>query len=514
MKDRLRISSWSVATYLVLIAGIFLRFYHLFKIDFRHEPFRLGGLFVAFAEQIIQDGFRLPNQIPFYSVGGIPFAYPPLGFYIEAILLKLFPDSRVLIANLLPPAISALALIAALLLLRWHYREQAIYILAGVFSYAFLPSAFTNQIEAAGLAEAFGSLVLVMFFYYGIQFRSLPNWKNAALVGFALGISILSSPGSAVGATFLSGLLGLEILLKNKFSIQAIRQIIVMVLIGGFVSAPYWVTVISYHGKGIFLFPVLAQYGGTEHQSYIRTLFENLMNFSIVQDGSIFFWNLIIFLGIVWNISKGKFALPLAFLALFTVPREAVWLIALPATLLFVYGLVDVLLSLIIPPNNHWKKIGYISFFVIVGCWMAFQSFSVSDALVADKQWKITPEQIKLIENARSLIPANAKVLVLGNDALLEWSPYLLQREVINTKFGLEWKPGDLQRVTLLNKSVSEAENWDDVLKTITDFTNDQSVYVLSSDKKLLTSLNRNSRVPFKLKIETSAIQLGILGEP
>src|SRR5215204_1058621 len=232
MKDKSRIFSLRVATIMVLIAGIFLRFYHLFKIDFRHEPFRLGGLFIAFAEQIIQNGFRLPNQIPFYSDGGIPFAYPPLGFYVEAILLKLFPDNRILIANLLPPVISALALFAVFLLLSWHYGEQEIYILSGVFTYAFLPSAFTNQIEAAGLAEAFGSLVLVIFFYYGIQFRNLPSWKNAALVGFALGISILSSPGSAVGATFLSGLLGLEVLLKNKFSVQAIRQIIVVALIG------------------------------------------------------------------------------------------------------------------------------------------------------------------------------------------------------------------------------------------------------------------------------------------
>ena len=145
---------------------------------------------------------------------------------------------------------------------------------------------------------------------------------------------------------------------------------------------------------------------------------------------------------------------------------------------------------------------------------MIFQAFSISDALVADKQWKITSEQIELVEDARSLIPANAKVLVLGNDALLEWSPYLLQREVINTKFGLEWQPGELQVVTLLNKSISEAKTWDDVLKAITKFTNNQTVYILSADKKLLTALNRNSTVPFKLKIESSAIQLGYLGTP
>lgn len=517
MKNKIEIVSPRVVTIVILLAGIFLRFYHLFKFDFYYEPFRLGGLFIAFSEQIIKNGFRLPDMIPYYSDGGIPFAYPPLGFYVEAIFLSLFPNSQILIANLLPPVVSALALIAVFLLLRWYYREQEIYILAGVYAYAFLPSAYTNQIEAGGLAEAFGSLALVLFFYHSIQFRSLPSWKNVALVGFSLSISILSSPGSAVGAALLSGLLGLEMLFKNKFSVQAIGQIIVIAVIGGLISAPYWATVISYHGKGIFIFPVLAQYGNTEHQSYFRVLFNNLMNFSIVQDGSAFFWNLVIFLGILWGMSKGKFALPLAFLAVFTIPREAVWLIALPATLLVAHGFVDVLLNLLHPVSvvfNRWKEIAYISFFVMIGCSMIFQAFSISDALVADKQWKITSEQIELVEDARSLIPANAKVLVLGNDALLEWSPYLLQREVINTKFGLEWQPGELQVVTLLNKSISEAKTWDDVLKAITKFTNNQTVYILSADKKLLTALNRNSTVPFKLKIESSAIQLGYLGTP
>lgn len=517
MESRTNFTLSGIATYIVLTVGVFLRFYHLFKIDFHHEPFRLGGLFVAFSEQIIQNGFRLPHTIPYYSLGGIPFAYPPLGFYVEAICLSLFPNRYILIANVLPPLISAISVVAVYLLLRWHYVGQEAYILAGTFAYAFLPPAFTNQIEAAGLAEAFGSLALVFFFYCVIRFHSVPVWRNAALIGFALGISILSSPGSAIGVAFLCGLVGLETFFKSKNIVQSIGQTSVLFLTGALVSAPYWATVMLNHGRGIFIAPVLAQYNGGGHLGYFQALAESLLKFMVVQDGAAFFWNLLIFLGILWHISQGKWALPLAFLALFSIPREAVWLIALPAALLFAHGFVDVLLNLM-PPSTvmggQWKGRVYLSFLVIVGFGMAFQAFTISDALVADRQWKITADQIRLVKDARALIPANAKVLVMGNDALLEWSPYLLQREVINTKFGLEWKPGDLQAIALLNGNISEAKTWDEVQNAVVRFTGGQPVYVLSEDKKLLTALNRNSTVPFRLKVETPAIQLGVLGAP
>jgi len=273
-----------------------------------------------------------------------------------------------------------------------------------------------------------------------------------------------------------------------------------------------------YHGKGIFILPVLAQYNGAAaKQSFFLVMVQNIMNFGAVQDGSVFFWNLVIFLGILWHVSQGKFAMPLAFLVLFTVPREGVWLLALPAVFLFAHGVVNVLLSLIQSASitiSRWKELGYISLVVFLGCLMAFQSFSVSDALVADKQWQITAEQVKLVEQARLLIPPGGEVLVLGNDALREWSPYLLQREVINTKFGLEWKPVEQQAVTLLNDQIFAAQTWDSIYKAVTGFDHLTTVYVLSADKKLLTALNRNSTMSFKLKVETSAMQLGILGEP
>jgi hypothetical protein len=56
----------------------------------------------------------------------------------------------------------------------------------------------------------------------------------------------------------------------------------------------------------------------------------------------------------------------------------------------------------------------------------------------------------------RSQLPANASVLVTGNAALQEWSPALLQREVLTTPFGLEWQPQELKSVNAINKALDQ----------------------------------------------------------
>jgi hypothetical protein len=503
---------------LILLAGIFVRIYHLFRIDFSHEPFRLGGLFVAFAEEIVQNGFKLPVTIPYYSEGGIPFAYPPLGFYIEAIFLKLFPGQQVAIANLLPPFVSVLALLVAYQVLRVIFPAQEKLVLAGLFGYAFLPNAFSSQIEAGGLAESFGSLALLLYFASIFRYRNEPGNLSALWTGFSLGLCILSSPGSAVGAVILFVLLAAEVLIRQKGNLRAFIESGMIAMAGALVSAPYWLAVLLNHGRGFFLLPVLAQYQNSGKTSYLSVLSNRLANFSVVDGTGAFFWNMVIFLGLFWLLLHGRSAIAIAFLVLFSIPREGAWLIAFPAALLFAYGLVDVL-PLLAPPVpavmlSVFKKRILTGVAALAMLGLAVQSFGLVNALIADQQWKLGRVQFEGIKSAAAHIPSNAKVLVLGNDALLEWSPYLLQREVINTKFGLEWQPAELEKINLLNEKLRTAKNWDDVSNAVVAMNGQSQVYVLSTQKRLLTALNKESNVTFLLKLETPEVQVGILGVP
>lgn len=493
---------------LIFALGIFLRVQHLFHFDAARQPFRLGGLFVAFSNEILQNAFRLPLTIPFYSAGGIPFAYPPLAFYVEAALLAIFPRREILLANWLPPLLACLTLLAVYRLLRRIFPQNPGAALTGFFAYAFLPNAFANQIEAAGLAESFGSLALVIFFAASLNFRAAPGWRSALGAGIALALCVLASPGSAIGAAALAVLLGLERIARQPFAVQAWAQVALIALSAAALSAPYWAIVMKNHGRGIFLLPVLAQYE-TGKQPFLSVLWQNLTAFRVVTDGWAFAWNWGIFLGLLWLLTRGKLALPLAFLTLFSIPRENVWLTALPAALLFAYGLTEALAPLInFPPRRR-----ALSAALLICAFLGIsQSLGLVSALERDQQWQLSAAQVDRLAEARALLPPNARVLVLGNDALSEWAPYLLQREVINTQFGLEWQPAEMEDFIRLQSRLDAARSWDEIFAAAAP--QGGPLYVLADDKKRLTALARASDFPFTLKLETAELQLGLLEKP
>jgi len=169
-----RLTKWDWAAITIILVGAGFRLYHLFIFPF-NEPFRLGGLFYEFSRQIVLNNFAFPETIPYYSAGGIPFAYPPLSFYVQAILIQLFNPPLFITVNLLPPLITLLSLPAFYWMIR-QYTDDVHLALAGLFAYALIPTAFMNQIEAAGLAESFGVLTIILFWgSYFVGKSTLPG---------------------------------------------------------------------------------------------------------------------------------------------------------------------------------------------------------------------------------------------------------------------------------------------------------------------------------------------------
>ena len=132
--------------------GILLRLSPLFLYPF-DSPFHLGGLFYEFSRQIAANHFQFPGIIPNYSLDGIPFYYPPLAFYFQAILIYIFSPAPFLTVNLLPPVAAALSVPAFLWMTRQVFTDRRLQA-AALLAYCFMPGAFVNQIEAAGLPES------------------------------------------------------------------------------------------------------------------------------------------------------------------------------------------------------------------------------------------------------------------------------------------------------------------------------------------------------------------------
>ena len=126
-----RLSKWDWTAIAIMLVGAGFRLYPLIIFPF-DEPFRLGGLFYEFSRQILLNNFAFPETIPYYSAEGIPFAYPPLSFYVQAILIYLFNPTLFFTVNLLPPLITTLSLPAFYWMIR-QYTDNIQLAIAGLF---------------------------------------------------------------------------------------------------------------------------------------------------------------------------------------------------------------------------------------------------------------------------------------------------------------------------------------------------------------------------------------------
>ena len=206
MRTRTTKIAWGILA--LMAVGAAVRVALLFSIPF-NTPFHLGGLFYEFSRQILQNHFALPAIIPYYSLGGIPFAYPPLSFYLQAVVMKLFSPPPFVTVNLLPPLIAVFSLPAFFWMIKAQTDDNRLQA-AALFAFALMPSAFANQIEGAGLAEACGTVVLLLYLGWLFRFERDPHPAPALWAGLFLGLCVLSSPGSAYGCVILSVLFFLQ----------------------------------------------------------------------------------------------------------------------------------------------------------------------------------------------------------------------------------------------------------------------------------------------------------------
>jgi hypothetical protein len=173
-------------------------------------------------------------------------------------------------------------------------------------------------------------------------------------------------------------------------------------------------------------------------------------------------------------------------MAFMLMPREF-WIMSIPASLLAGYGIItllDLLSSIPIANTNHLKVAviwTMILFFVIDS------SFSLR-YMIDDVSYDISETQINELTqiNRLNLIPEDEFVIVSGNWGLIEWSPTILERTVINNPFGLEWLPDRNQVILHLNETLPQSNDPDSILSGIREaFNGINQVYIIANKSRL-----------------------------
>lgn len=434
-----------------VLLGTAIRTVHLasIRIDLPHNG---GGLFVEFAHQIAANGFRLPRRIPFYTDGGIPFAYPPLPFYLEAVFTDLLAYPDFIVANLLPPAVAVVTLIAFYWLtkeLSFGFWTQATALLA----YATMESAFADQTEASGLAEAFGSLALVVIAAGLARAWRRETLRSYALVGVLWAFAVVASPGSAYASVLTLAIFVAARLVQLDWR-PRLRDVTHLFAAGGLallLSSPYWLTVSSNHGFQIFFSSLNAQHGITSGP------WEDLIEFKYASDAIL--WNSLLFCGMGWAALTGWWPLALWTLALRAIPREGWWMASAPGALLAGLGATKVVGPRILrAARRTGHRIGGVALLVALVALVAFPTWEgLENKMGSGDSY---PEAVEAMAWAKANTPTDAKFVVLVNENILEWAPRAMQRTVLNEIFGTEFTPDKQAKVTQFKDAVAECSDF------------------------------------------------------
>ncbi|QLG29263.1 glycosyltransferase family 39 protein [Halorarum halophilum] len=205
-----------------------------------------AGLYTVIADGIRASGYGLPAGVSGYTTEPVPVAYPPLGFYVLAVLRDLGVGTFAA-ARFLPPLVTAAALVPAYLLgrdlLDGRAQGCAAALLLGVN-----PQVLQWHISAGGVVRAPAFLFALSSSYAALRlFRDRDStWLPAAVVLFAL--TVLTHPTYTLFAVLTAVLfwIGFDRTLSGLLRGTA------MGLGGAAVTAPWWVTVATIHGPTVF----------------------------------------------------------------------------------------------------------------------------------------------------------------------------------------------------------------------------------------------------------------------
>ncbi len=425
------------------------------------RPLGMGGLYLLFARTILEGNLALPTRIPYYTLHGLPYAYPPLAFYIEAILLRIWPFSEFLLVNSLPALFSILTVGAFFPLARTFFEREDRALLATAI-YALMPAAFLEHLPGEGLVEGLGTLAFLGGVLALLRLQRSPaqagaRWRKMLLLGLFIGCNILASPGGAYGlavtvvAFWLAGENGRRIPFPHLAAAAGV---------GLLVSAPYWLTVSLRHGPEIFARTFFRQH------AHLLVFFLAKGGLLIEQVTPLSPWGVLALIGLAVLLAQRRWLLPLWCVLVYLIPREFAYLVAVPLALLATCGLSEGLLAR--PAEKETARPAFAAatwILVILFAWGLVRAVAWALSLPTEENL-VTPEELEMMTWIGEHTPAEATFLVLGDE--IEWFPPLTERTTLNVIWGSEW-PAD-QTVVALEGDLAACTRPDCYLSTAASY--------------------------------------------
>ncbi len=479
-----------------LLLGAYARFLPTLMVGF---PVTDGGLFYEMTRALQANHYILPTFVEYNGIS-IPFAYPPLGFYVTALVSDLLHLPLIEAFRWIPAVGSVIFSIAFFPMASAILKSQLKGTLAAVF-FALLPRSVSWYIMGGGITRVWGHFFLMLILWSAYKLFTAPSKKYLALtILFGSGV-VLSHPEASLHTVFLC----LVLWLFYGRSKEGIKNALLTALGVIVLTAPFFLTVISRHGLQPYL--NAAQTGFQSAWAWVA-----ILTGTFADEKFVTLLSALALLGFVVTLARREFLLAVwLFLPAIIDPRSAASISIIAWAMLAAVGFVDIVIPGLYALTNkaqenldlesnwadYFMKSSAIKIALTALIFYAFFGTVLSDQ-VYPKVSLAASDRSAMDWVAGNIPPHSRFVILTGEteafaDSVAEWFPVLSKSNSIATIQGYEWMPDKLFQTkldeyyalqTCMNKTYVCVEKWS------SDMNHDFN-YVLVSQNGL--SANGNS---------------------
>lgn len=414
-------------------------------------PLNDGGLFYRMTQDLAANGFRLP-LVTSYNGGGIPFAYPTLGFYLAA-SLHLVTNAPLLELMRWLPALFSILTIPAFYFLARRILCSSDGAAFAVVTFALIPRSYEWLVMGGGLTRSPGMLFSILSLLQADRLLERLTWKNASLLGLLVALVTVSHLELAWFTLFS---LALFWIFRGRTR-KSLGGVGMALAVAAALSSFWWLPVVATHGVAPLLQAALT---GQHPWSSSAAI---LMEFTGERYMGVFV--VLSLLGVLLCLAQRDFLLPVWLISTNLLdPRAAGTDASAPVAMLVALALVLVVLPPLIPQASHAKATqGNPSIPIpsvpvstrrtrnLVVAALAFYGLCaalLAPALPSSPIAVLRPGEVEALDWIDSNLPASSDFLVVsgltrwGSDPLSEWFPAMTHAVSLATPQGKEWTGG------------------------------------------------------------------------
>lgn len=426
-----------------IVIGCMVRYPYILSSDF--FPLGDGGLFIAMIEALESNHYLLPETVQ-YNAQEIPFAYPPLGFYLAGYIAKYFQISILVIARWLPLLLNFFTIIAFVFLSSEIFHNKIELVISSIL-FPVIFQGYEWLIKAGGITRSAGFLFLVITLYFLCKHQKEKRVGFLVLGTVFLSLTILSHPEWGMIAVIFAVIYLLTINfsnLKNQFFVLFILGAGTLLL-----TSAWWGIVLIRFGITPFLMANQAIL--LEANQFFDVLRGGIFLITVTSSSNVLIPWLAI-LGVVVAVYKKEYFVPLWLLFVYLItPRNIAVFGIIPVVFLVVYGLRGInefVFRWISQLKLESKQVAIRSIFsrfplnyLYIGMILFVTIFERADLPIVQPILQSDRMAMKFIRE-NTLVEEKFVVITTNNwynaDSA-EWFPYLTQRESLTTPQGIEW---------------------------------------------------------------------------